>query len=167
MEAKRRRSTELKAKKNKIQIPSKTVAQMLQQKKITKPNASDNSDEIEEIEINDSDSAEAVVSTSVRDVIDSVAKGEEQLNEKNGEEKNTSNCSSDGDEMMKKDNAVAVKLPDKLPNELTALIEKIKKVLIFCFEIKSNDCLNLSNSWRRHHTTENAISSTKKSINSS
>ena len=133
MDAKRRRSTELKATKNKIPIASKTVAQMLQQKKITKPNASDNSNEIEEIEINDSDSNEAVVSTSVRDVIDSVAKGEEANKEtlpKNGEDKNTSNCSSDGDDLNRKDSTGVVKLPDNLPEDLALLIDKIKKVFL-------------------------------------
>lgn len=145
LDAKRRRSTEaiteLKAKKtspnNKVpQNSGKTVAQMLQQKKTLKP--CDESDVIEEIEIMDSDSngTEAVVSTSVRDVIDSVAKGEDQPNGKPKrpeEEKNVSNVSngsneSDGDD-VKRDPSVIIKLPDGLPEDLNILVERIKKVM--------------------------------------
>ena len=136
IEAKRRRSTELKSKKspNKVVNPNKTVAQMLQQKKTTKTNGSDNSNEIEEIEIT-SDSDEPIVSTSVRDVIDSVAKGEDRTNgEEIAKEKqivtNISNGSSDIEDFTKKDGSTAVKLPDNLPQELTLLIERIKKVFI-------------------------------------
>lgn len=120
---KRRSSLDSDPKKSKAQNPGKTVAQMLQQKKILKPNASN--DDIEEIEINDSDSNEAVVSTSVCDVINSVAKGEDQPN---GEDKNASNGSSDAEDVKKEVAANASKLPEGLPQDLTILVEKIKRV---------------------------------------
>ena len=127
---KRRPSLELNAKKSKLVNAGKTVAQMLQQKKTHKPTTNDNSDEIEEIEINDSDSNEAVVSTSVCDVIDSVAKGEERPN---GEEKNVSNGSSDVDDIKKDCSVNASKLPEGLPQDLNTLIERIKRVNMICY----------------------------------
>lgn len=133
--AKRRRSSTEKSKKsnninnnnnNKIPSPGKTVAQMLQQKKAQQTNPNDNSDGIEEIEIIDTDSSEElIVSASVRDVVDSVAKGDGQPN---GEERNGSAGSSDED-LIKKDNSISVvKLPDGLPTDLITIIDKIKKL---------------------------------------
>jgi predicted type IV restriction endonuclease len=108
------------------------VAQMLQQKKLQQTNENDN--EIEEIEINDSNSSAAVVvSASVRDIVDSVAKGEDQGND---DERNGSVGSSDAED-IKKDNSIpVVKLPDGLPPELSSTIDKIKKVFIFIFVTK-------------------------------
>jgi len=116
-----------KSRKNKIPSPNKTVAQMLQQKKQQQNNQNDNSNEIEEIEINDSNSSPAVVvSASVRDIVESVAKGEDQAN---GEEKNGSAGSSDAEDLIKKDNSIpAAKLPDGLPPDLSSTLDKIKKV---------------------------------------
>jgi hypothetical protein len=113
------------------------VAQMLQQKKsqqTTNPNENDN--EIEEIEINDSNSSAAVVvSASVRDIVDSVAKGEDQGND---DERNGSVGSSDAEDIKKDNSFPVVKLPDGLPPELSSTIDKIKKVFIYIFVTKYN-----------------------------
>jgi len=106
------------------------VAQMLQQKKLQQTNPNENDNEIEEIEINDSNSSPAVVvSASVRDIVDSVAKGEDQVND---DERNGSVGSSDAEDIIKKDSSIpVVKLPDGLPPELSSTIDKIKKVFIY------------------------------------
>ncbi len=114
---------------------------MLQQKKsqqTTNPNENDN--EIEEIEINDSNSSAAVVvSASVRDIVDSVAKGEDQGND---DERNGSVGSSDAEDIKKDNSFPVVKLPDGLPPELSSTIDKIKKVFIYIFVTKYNFLLN-------------------------
>lgn len=113
----------------------KTVAQMLQQRKMQQTSQnSDNNDEIEEILEDDSNSSLAVVSESVRDVIESVAKGEDQHNgdEVNNKMNTSTNAGSDvEDDMYKRDNAAIpiVKLPNNLPAELNSIIDKIKKVI--------------------------------------
>jgi len=100
------------------------VKEMLRHKKFVTPNASNNTNNVEEIQLNDSEE-EVMVSASVKDVVDCVAKGEDQSN---GHKTMTSNGNIEAEELNRNDVLQAVQLPDNLPQDLRLLIDKIKKV---------------------------------------
>ncbi|CAG2117466.1 unnamed protein product, partial [Medioppia subpectinata] len=151
IDAKRRRSSAELIQKNpknnsNVQVVSKTVAQMLKHKKSNKPIASNsnnnnnnnnNNDEIEEIQLNDSED-EDFVSSSVREVVNSVAKGEDQPNGQKKAVQKVSNGSIEAEELNLDDNLYTVKLPNGLPQDLLLLIDKIKKMVQTSHDGKRN-----------------------------